>query len=151
MAIDQRRLAVLAGRAHLRIPFSRDERGVTAVEFALIAPVFLALLMGAIEYGLIFFTYNSATHAAWDVTRQLATNQITTSQVSSAAIAELPSWVRANTSVSQVSSSTDPNANHYTVVISFPATAATPTNVMSWAYGSLTLKASSTMQQEPTS
>jgi hypothetical protein len=53
--------------------------------------------------------------------------------------------------VTNSSSSTDPNTNRFTVTVSFPAKAATPTNVLSWAYGTLTLKATSTMQQEPTS
>lgn len=131
--------------------FWRRTEGVTAVEFALIMPVFIVIAFGAIEFSLILFTYNSAGRAAWDVTRQLATNQITTSQVSSIAQAELPSWVRASATTTATSTSTDPTTNHYTVVISFPATAATPTKVISWAYKTLTLNATSTMKQEPTS
>ena len=131
--------------------FTRDQDGMIAVEFAFILPIFLVLAFAVVEFGLIFFTYNAAGHASWDVTRQLATNQITTSQASAAAIAELPSWVQSSATVTPSSSSTDPNTNHFTVTVSFPATAATPTKMLSWAYKALTLKATTTMQQEPTS
>lgn len=129
----------------------RDTTANSAVEFAFIAPVLVVMVCGLIEFSMILYTYNAAEHAAWDITRQLSTNQITTSQVSSLATAELPSWARSNAIVSTSSSSTNPSLNHYTVQINIPATAATPTNVLSFAYGAITLKASSTMQQEPTS
>jgi Flp pilus assembly protein TadG len=64
----------------MRKRLTKDLRGTSAVEFALIMPVFVALTFGAIEFSLILFTYNAAAHAAWDVTRQLAANQISTSQ-----------------------------------------------------------------------
>ncbi len=131
--------------------FRQNHDGASAVEFALIVPVFITMVMGCIEFSLIFFTYNAAGHAAWDVTRQLALNEITSAQVSTTALAELPSWVRSRATVTSSSSSTDPNTNRFTVVVSFPASAATPTSVLSWAYGTLNLRASSTMQQEPTS
>ena len=135
----------------MRRGFKEAEGGVSAVEFALVHPVFIILIFGAIEFGLIFFTYEAAGHAAWDATRQLATNQITASQASSVALSELPSWVRSSATVTPSSTSTDPTTNHYTVTISIPAKAATPTNILIWAYQNLTLKAQSSMQQEPTS
>jgi Flp pilus assembly protein TadG len=124
---------------------------VSAVEFALVMPLFVIVAFGAIEFALIFFTYNAAGHAAWDVARQLATNRITTSQASALALAELPSWVRSSASATPTSSSNDPSTNRFTMTISFPAKAASPTNIMGWAYGSLRLTATTSMQQEPTS
>jgi Flp pilus assembly protein TadG len=41
----------------------RRERGVAAVEFALIAPVFFMLLIGIMQMGLFFFYWNTATEA----------------------------------------------------------------------------------------
>ncbi|SIT45909.1 TadE-like protein [Paraburkholderia piptadeniae] len=41
----------------------RRERGVAAVEFALIAPIFFILLIGIMEMGRLFFYWNSATEA----------------------------------------------------------------------------------------
>jgi hypothetical protein len=42
----------------------RRERGATAVEFALILPVFLTLVMGSIDWGYYFFVQQIATNAA---------------------------------------------------------------------------------------
>lgn len=47
--------------------FGRDQRGVAAIEFALLAPAFLALLTGTITASMLFFTVSSlhfATEAA---------------------------------------------------------------------------------------
>lgn len=38
--------------------FAREERGVTAIEFAVIAPVTLLLTFGIIEFGLIMMVFN---------------------------------------------------------------------------------------------
>lgn len=41
----------------------RDEKGVSAVEFALVGPVFLALLLGVIQCSLLVFTQASLHYA----------------------------------------------------------------------------------------
>jgi Flp pilus assembly protein TadG len=56
--------------------FLRHERGAAAVEFALVATPFLALLFGIIELGLVFMgsvTLDNATQAA---ARQVRTGQV---------------------------------------------------------------------------
>jgi Flp pilus assembly protein TadG len=56
--------------------FLRHERGATAVEFALVATPFLALLFGIMELGLIFMgsvTLDNATQAA---ARKIRTGQV---------------------------------------------------------------------------
>lgn len=50
-------------------PFLRDERGVTIIEFALIAPVFLALIFTTIEFSLILFLRGSIEDATHQVAR----------------------------------------------------------------------------------
>ena len=149
--------------------FLRSTLAAAAVEFGFIAPVLLVLVLGSIEFGLITFTFISAETAARDVTRRLSLNQITTSQASGIACSELPSWIgpcsacvapppsgcptaTQSACVSPTQSApTDPPNNQFTVCIAIPATKATPTNVLSWAYGTVTLKAAVTMQQEPSS
>ena len=42
----------------------RDERGQTAVEFALIAPLLIVLLLGIIQFGIAFHDYVTITDAA---------------------------------------------------------------------------------------
>ena len=47
----------------------RDNRGQTLVELALILPILVILLMGTIEFGRIFFTYLTVTHASREAAR----------------------------------------------------------------------------------
>ena len=126
----------------------RDE-GATAVEFALVAPVLVALTMSIIEFGLIIFTYTTAGNASRDVARRIATGRIAASAASTTLTPQLPAWVRsyATVAVAQTTPST-PSTNIITVNVSFPALRATPTSFLSFAYGSLTLQTATTMQQE---
>lgn len=52
--------------------FARDENGATAVEFAIVAAVFLLLLMGIVEYGLYTFTQVSLEAAVTKAGRTAA-------------------------------------------------------------------------------
>lgn len=52
--------------------FGRDERGSPAVEFALIAPVFMLFLFGIVQFGFAFFTYNDMFNGAREGARRLA-------------------------------------------------------------------------------
>ena len=55
--------------------FWRDERGFTAVEFAMVAMPFLMLLFGTIGIGLFFFTTFSLENAVEQASRQIRTGQ----------------------------------------------------------------------------
>lgn len=50
-------------RARARRRFHRDSRGATAIEFAIVAPVFMALMFSTFEVGWFYFA-NSITDAA---------------------------------------------------------------------------------------
>ena len=63
---------------------SQDERGGSAVEFALVLPVFLLLIVGLIQYGLIFLLHNQLTEAASDAARSAV---VSTSQTGATGIA----------------------------------------------------------------
>jgi Flp pilus assembly protein TadG len=125
-----------------------DERGATAVEFALIAPVLIALTMGIIEFGLMLYTQASAASAARDVTRRIATNRLTVANASTTVVQQLPPWVQPNATVT-VTQTTPGTAstNQIAVRVSFPANKATPTNSLNALYGTITL-VSRRMQQE---
>ncbi len=41
----------------MRSPHKRDQRGAALVEFAIIAPVFMMLILGMLEFGLVFKDY----------------------------------------------------------------------------------------------
>jgi Flp pilus assembly pilin Flp len=129
--------------------FAKRDEGATAVEFALIAPVLIALTMSIIEFGLIIFTYTTAGNASRDVARRIATGRIAPSAAATTLTPQLPAWVRSYASVvvAQTAPST-PSTNIITVNVSFPALRATPTSFLSFAYGSLTLQTATSMQQE---
>lgn len=47
----------------------RETMGQAAVEFALIVPVFMLLLVGLLDVGRVVFAFNDASHASRDATR----------------------------------------------------------------------------------
>lgn len=53
-------------------PLKSPQRGVAAVEFALVIAILLVLVFGVIEFGRLFFTLNSAQ----EVTRRAAREQV---------------------------------------------------------------------------
>jgi Flp pilus assembly protein TadG len=57
--------------------FQRNQRGSSAVEFALVAPVFLALLFAIIETALVFFAGQVLETGVQDTGRRLYTSQAT--------------------------------------------------------------------------
>jgi Flp pilus assembly protein TadG len=133
-------------------PKTSDDSGATAVEFALIVPVFLFLVIGALELSLLLYTYATAGNAARDVARRIATNRLTPATAAAADSAvkpQLPPWVQSSATVS-LSQSTPSTAatNQVTVTISFPAHKGTPINFVAAAYGSVTAQTKATYQQE---
>jgi len=64
--IARGRLRVLRGR----------ERGAAAVEFALVLPLLIVLLLGIIDFGLYYYNDLQLTHAARDAARYLSVNNL---------------------------------------------------------------------------
>lgn len=73
-------------------PRKLDERGGSAVEFALISVIFLTLLFGMIQYSMYFWSAQSAANAARDAARRGAVgqtcDQLTTQSRSSTKLVE---------------------------------------------------------------
>ncbi|MGY3620603.1 TadE/TadG family type IV pilus assembly protein [Bradyrhizobium sp. USDA 10063] len=69
--------------------FRRDRRGVTAVEFALIAPVFFALLFAIIETAMVFFAGQVLETITQDTARMVQTGQAQNSSLSQAQFKDL--------------------------------------------------------------
>lgn len=61
--------------------FLRARDGVTAIEFAMIAPVLLVMIMGIIEFSLMMLTYN-VMESATTVSARLGATGFTTSGIS---------------------------------------------------------------------
>ncbi len=129
----------------------RSRDGNAAVEFALILPVLLALVFGCLEFGMIAYTYNATGSVARDAARQLAINQLTPAQVDGYVRNKLPRWVRGDAQLAITQSDEDdPTSNRFTLDVTYPATSATPSRFMSFAYKTLVVDVRVTMQQEPT-
>jgi hypothetical protein len=56
----------------------RDERGVSAVEFALVVPMLVAMLLGIIQYGSVFLVQMRMNDTARDTARRLAVGDLRT-------------------------------------------------------------------------
>ncbi|PLX34390.1 MAG: pilus assembly protein [Hyphomicrobiales bacterium] len=67
--------------------FGDDQSGVTAVEFALIAPPFFALLLALFEVGLVFFSGSVLENAVNDAARLIRTGQAQQGNFSKSAFA----------------------------------------------------------------
>lgn len=57
-------------------PVLRDERGAAMIEFALVAPPFVLLLVGTLEVSLMFFTDAVIEGAAKEAARQIRTGNV---------------------------------------------------------------------------
>lgn len=53
----------------------KDEKGVSSVEFALILPILVMLMVGILEFGMAYSNYIAVTHAAREGARLAAVNQ----------------------------------------------------------------------------
>lgn len=72
---------------------SHRERGAAMVEFAIIAPVLILLVLGLIEYGIRFSRQAEFNNAAFIAARSLATHQSLSEAKANAVAAGLPSSV----------------------------------------------------------
>ena len=57
----------------------RSQKGAAAVEFALLAPVFILLVCGLIQFGWYFYAMQSGTSAVGEATRRMAVGDCQTS------------------------------------------------------------------------
>ncbi len=115
----------------------RDRAGTTATEFALVLPLFTAMVFSVVEVGLVFFVYSDMYASAESVARQVAVNRLSVSNAVDATKAKLPAWI-VNYSTVTVSQSNvaDPSKNLISINITAPVTKATPisffTSVAPW-------------------
>jgi Flp pilus assembly protein TadG len=86
----------------LRAPrWARDQRGTSAIEFAIVALPFFLFVLGLIGIGLYFFTMTSLSYGAEGAARQIRTGQaqkgaITVSQFKNLVCAAAGSYINCN-------------------------------------------------------
>jgi Flp pilus assembly protein TadG len=133
----------------MQLDLNNEESGATAVEFGLILPVMVALIMAIAEFGFIFFSQQSSQLVARDLARMVSTNQITSSNLELTGRPRLPSWVRSGASFTLTQTNpADPTSNYITVQIDVPFRTAAVTGFFQAIYPATPLRAVATMRQE---
>jgi len=87
----RRALAVVGAKAILR-----DNDGSSMIEFAMVAPLFLSLILATVQSGLIYFDSQTLQTAADRAARQIVIGNLTTGLTSAQAQAQITSIVKAN-------------------------------------------------------
>jgi len=85
-------------RLHRRRPSS--QRGVAAVEFALIASILFTMLLGVMEMGRLLWTWNAAVEATRYGARLAIVCDLNDSHIKSRMISRLPSLANSNITIS---------------------------------------------------
>ena len=124
-------------------------RGAVSLEAAILWPVMIALLLGVIEFALMFFTYGAMQTAAREVARQLAVNFTSPAQAAELIGARMPQWT-GGASVIEVTQTNpgDAAANVIRVSVTLPAAEATPVRFFIRAVDPFDLRAEVVMKQE---
>ena len=129
--------------------FSTDTSGTSAVEFALVAPVLVFMVLGALEYGMMFYTQAAMQHAARDSVRQVSLGQLTDANAPAYVCGNVPSWAKAGCTASVAHSTpANPKTDVITIGVSIPASKATVVTFFSKAGGDFVIKASAAMRRE---
>jgi Flp pilus assembly protein TadG len=68
--------------------FRDDVRGATAVEYAMIAPVFITMVLGLVEFSLYVFNRNYVKHVLYETARNISTGEIQSADSPPAAFKE---------------------------------------------------------------
>ncbi len=112
-------------------------------------PALILLVMGAMEFGLLIFTYSSMQTATREAARELAVNYASAGSIDGDVRARLPQWSRAAADVT-VSQSAPGNAaaNVITVRVVMRADDATPMRIFTRLAEEWDLRTEVTMKQE---
>jgi len=125
----------------------KDCAGVAAIEFAIIAPVIIALFTGIIQFGFILFIQNHMVDVARDAARRFAVGETTQAETVQFAQATLINWNVTYTVIVTPPNPSDLNDNDVTVDISLPRSHAAIADIFG-LFQSGTLNASVTMLTE---
>ena len=90
----------------------RDRCGSTVIEFAFVAPVFIALMLGAVELGRMYYVRQSIEYATEQAARYYSLNpNAATTTVTSQLNGFLPGRISSGVSVSYTDTTTNCNGN----------------------------------------
>jgi Flp pilus assembly protein TadG len=119
----------------------RSERGQTAVEFALVAPLLIVLLIGIIQVGIAFHRYVEVTDAARAAARRAIVARVagvTPADIRAAAVAAAPDLTGSSLGVDVGPSNpmTAASGTTVSVTVSYPYSI----NLLGWVVSSGTIK-----------
>jgi Flp pilus assembly protein TadG len=83
---------MLALFKHVRLTLAH-RRGSVALEYAIVAPLMFAMVLGIIEYGFVFYGYSAVQTAANQTARDIAVNTSGITSAESTLNAKLPTWI----------------------------------------------------------
>ncbi len=110
---DRQKYLLLARR------FSRASSGVTAIEFAMLLPVFLFMMLGMVDFGIVYFAESQAeigVLAAKEAMVEVATRPKTIADIKNVICAQVPQTIKCSTvgfhvDVSQLTATSPPNSD----------------------------------------
>lgn len=112
-------------------------------------PALILLVMGAMEFGLLIFTYSAMQSATRETARELAVNFTTPAAAPAAVRARLPQWSRGAAAVTvNQSAPGNATANVITVRVVMPADDATPVRIFTRLAEEWDLRTEVVMKQE---
>ncbi len=139
------------GTLRYRIRKMEKEQGAVAVEFALLLPALLLLIVGMIQFGIIFNYYISVTHAAREGVRWAALHHVE-SEVQQKAIDAAPSLkpplVQSDITVSNPAPTIEDQGEPVTVTVSYQVPIDVPFMDSFFPGGYLTLVTKATQRIE---
>lgn len=74
----------------------RDQRGATAVEFALVGPTMIAAMLGVVQVGMAMWSYNTLRGVAHDAARYAVVNYQATTRITNSQIVDYTRSVATN-------------------------------------------------------
>ncbi len=146
--MDKRPLPMVWTRAR-RLPrkVMACQDGTILVEFALVAPILIVIVMTIVGFGSSLFIHNNMVNVARDASRRAATGEFTTSQAESFARGALVDWGISYSVNVTVPDPNDDAARDVVAVISAPFSQAAIVDILG-LLGGRTLTASVIMRQE---
>ncbi|MCG8354378.1 MAG: pilus assembly protein [Kiloniellales bacterium] len=125
----------------------RSERGSSAVEFAFVIPVLIAILGGIIQFGAIFFLQNNMASVARDAARRFAVGEMTEAEAETYAQNQLVNWGVTFSVDASPPDPSDPTDTDVSVVITVPLADAAIVDLGGF-FGTGNLAAQAVMRQE---
>jgi len=107
-----------------------NNKGVAAVETALVLPVFLLLMLATVDYGSLFYVQHKMNTVANEVSRNMALGNLSLSEAETEAGNQLPGWSSATFSIT----ASEPTSTEVQITISVPKDQVALVNLSSFGF-----------------